>query len=381
MTKMEGYGYGRYDAARLDEGFDLSGSDVDYTDTFSDMDQDAELISEFAKGLMPALWVQDCAGKRRFAGQLDPVARSWGKLTSVEDPMLALIGCCVIDGNGDITLDVSDITGWMDPADPVAYGVSAVGITTNPWAKKAAGNLPAGSARRTAMTNSMYWVMMTLRLDKASAAWRKRFGGRWRIESAGVREFVSGATGTATVNTALNVIPGKDGSLRGCPRFVRGSVSVDSDGPARSSVRGAYSAKSRLRTLDGAPAEVTGIFSVYNAELLATVDGAGWFNHAPKKAGGVMVMCSDTPGRQMYALWGPDGRVTAPALTDGVSRSWGDKCTEMARLDGTVAEPVSVDISGGAYDHMAQPDCNVPDNVRPKVAAVPAGMTVEKNGW
>ncbi len=101
MTKMEGYGYGRYDAGRLDEGFDLSGSDVDYTDTFSDMDQDAELISEFAKGLMPALWVQDCAGKRRFAGQLDPVARSWGKLTSVEDPMLALIGCCVIDGNGD----------------------------------------------------------------------------------------------------------------------------------------------------------------------------------------------------------------------------------------------------------------------------------------
>ncbi len=71
----------------------------------------------------------------------------------------------------------------------------------------------------------------------------------------------------------------------------------------------------------------------------------------------------------------------APALTDGVSRSWGDKCTEMARLDGTVGEPVSVDISGGAYNHMAQPERNAPDNVRPKVAAVPAGMTVEKNGW
>ena len=39
---------------RLHEGFDLSGSDTDYTDTFADMDDAAETVREFAKGLIPA---------------------------------------------------------------------------------------------------------------------------------------------------------------------------------------------------------------------------------------------------------------------------------------------------------------------------------------
>lgn len=62
--------------SRLHEGFDLSGSETDWTDTFADMDDAAETVREFAEGLMPALWVQDCAGKRRLRGQLDPLARS-----------------------------------------------------------------------------------------------------------------------------------------------------------------------------------------------------------------------------------------------------------------------------------------------------------------
>ena len=41
--------------SRLHEGFDLSGSETDYTDTFADMDDAAETVREFAKGLMPAL--------------------------------------------------------------------------------------------------------------------------------------------------------------------------------------------------------------------------------------------------------------------------------------------------------------------------------------
>lgn len=347
---------------RLHEGFDLSGSDTDYTDTFADMDDAAEIVKEFAKGLMPALWVQDCAGKRRLRGQLDPLARSWDKLVSVDDPLQTLIGCCRMDA-GEIVLDVSGITGWMDPKDPYARGASVVGITTNPWAHWGDEN--------------MFTAGMTLRLDKARAAWRRKFGGRWRIDAAATREFVSGPMGNAAVTISLDVIPGKDGSLIGCPRSVRGNVSVDGGEPARSVVRNAYAEKSALGTLEGAPEEVSGVFTVNNAELLrrtAGPDGAGWLNHAPARAGCVSVMCSDVKGRPSYVLWERDGRVTVPALTDGVAREWG-----AGRTWGNWG-PVSVDISGTVYDHMTQPMWNVPERIRPAVAPVPAGMTVERGG-
>ena len=348
--------------SRLHEGFDLSGSETDYTDTFADMDDDAETVREFAKGLMPALWVQDCAGKRRLRGQLDPLARSWDKLVSVDDPLLALIGCCRMDA-GEIVLDVSGITGWLDPKDLTARGASVVGITTNPWARWGEEN--------------QYTAGMTLRLDKARAAWRRKFGGRWRIDAAADREFVSGPMGNAAVTTALDVIPSKDGSLIGCPRSVRGDVSVDGGEPTRSIVRNAYAERSTLRTLEGAPEEVSGRFAVYNAELLrrsAGPDGAGWLNHAPAKAGCVIAMCSDIEGRPAYVLWELDGRVTIPALTDGVAREWGARSTLRGQ------SPESVDISGGVYDHMTQPMRNVPERIRPVVAPVPAGMKVERGG-
>lgn len=111
--------------------------------------------------------------------------------------------------------------------------------------------------------------------------------------------------GNAAVTTALDVIPGKDGSLIGCPRSVRGDVSVDGGEPARSMVRNAYAERSMFRTLEGAPEEVSGRFTVYNAELLrrsAGPDGAGWLNHAPVKAGCVIAMCSDIKGRPPYVL-------------------------------------------------------------------------------
>ena len=56
----------RTGSRRLHEGFDFAGmSDTDYTDYFADMDEEAEDIKDFAKGLAPALWVKTCVGKWR----------------------------------------------------------------------------------------------------------------------------------------------------------------------------------------------------------------------------------------------------------------------------------------------------------------------------
>ena len=66
--------------------------------------------------------------------------------------------------------------------------------------------------------------------------------------------------------------------------------------------------------------------------------------------------------------------MTVPALTDGVAREWGTRSTLRWQ------SPASVDISGGVYDHMTQPMRNVPERIRPVVAPVPAGMTVERGG-
>ena len=228
----------------------------------------------------------------------------------------------------------------------------------------------------------MYTAGMTLRLDKARAAWRRKFGGRWRIDAAADREFVSGPMGNAAVTTSLDVIPGKDGSLIGCPRSVRGDVSVDGGEPARSTVRNAYAERSPLGTLEGAPEEVSGRFTVYNAELLrrsAAPDGAGWLNHAPAKAGCVIVMCSRVRGRPSYILWDRDGRVTVPALTDGGAREWG-----FPGMRNDDMRLVSVGLSGGdedlsGEDHMTQPLSCVPASCRPAVKPVPDGMEIESD--
>lgn len=237
----------RTGSRRLYEGFDFAGmSDTDYTDYFADMDEEAEDIREFAEGLAPALWVQTCTTRRgggmpesRFLGD------SWDKIkhTGVKkDPILALISCCRMDA-GEIVLDAGKIVGRLDP--------------------------------KSKSYSALYRIEMTLRLDKASAEWRNRFGGRWWIDAAPVRDESTAGGG---VNVVLDVTPGKDGSLIGCPRSVRGDVSVDGGEPVRSMVRNAYAEKSTLRTLEGAPEEVSGRFIVRNAELLrrsAGPDGAG----------------------------------------------------------------------------------------------------------
>ena len=324
----------RTGSRRLHEGFDFTGmSDTDYTDYFADMDEEAEDIKDFAEGLAPALWIQTCAGRRRDGGiESRFLGDSWDKIKIAgvkKDPILALISCCRMD-DGEIVLDAGKIAGRLDPKSK-SYG-----------------------------KYTLYRISMTLRLDKASAEWRNRFGGRWWIDAAPVRDESTAADG---VNIELDVRPGEDGSLIGCPRSVRGDVSVDST--------------STLRTLEGAPEEVSGRFAVYNAELLrrsAAPDGAGWLNHAPAKAGCVIVMCSRVRGRPSYILWDRDGRVTVPALTDGVAREWGARSTLRGQ------SPESVDISGGVYDHMTQPMRNVPERIRPVVAPVPAGMKVERGG-
>ena len=221
--------------SRLHEGFDFAGmSDTDYTDYFADMDEEAEDIKDFAEGLAPALWVQTCAGKRRDGGiESRFLGDSWDKIKIAgvkKDPILALISCCRMD-DGEIVLDAGKIAGRLDPKSK-SYG-----------------------------KYTLYRISMTLRLDKASAEWRNRFGGRWWIDAAPVRDESTAADG---VNIELAVRPGDDGSLIGCPRSVMGDVSVDS--------------ASTLRTLEGAPEEVSGRFTVYNAELLrrsAAPDGAG----------------------------------------------------------------------------------------------------------
>lgn len=233
---------------RLYEGFDFAGmSDTDYTDYFADMDEEAEDIREFAEGLAPALWVQTCTTRRgggmpesRFLGD------SWDKIkhTGVKkDPILALISCCRMDA-GEIVLDAGKIVGRLDP--------------------------------KSKSYSALYRIEMTLRLDKASAEWRNRFGGRWWIDAAPVRDESTAGGG---VNVVLDVTPGKDGSLIGCPRSVRGDVSVDQLNFAGWGLL-QPNPTSVLRTLEGAPEEVSGRFTVYNAELLrswrsAGPDGAG----------------------------------------------------------------------------------------------------------
>ena len=254
-----------------------------------------------------------------------------------KDPILALISCCRMD-DGEIVLDAGKIAGWLDP--------------------------------KSKSHCTLYRIDMTLRMDKASAEWRNRFGGRWSIDAVPVRDESTAADG---VNIVLDVIPdNKDGSLIGCPRSVRGDVSVAVDGESTA-----------LRTLEGAPEEVTGRFTVYNAELLrrsAAPDGAGWLNHAPVKAGCVVVMCSRVKGRPSYILWDRDGRVTVPALTDGVTREWG-----FPGMRNDDMRLVSVGLSGGdedlpGEDHMTQPLSCVPASCRPAVKPVPGGMEIESDG-
>ena len=217
---------------RLHEGFDFAGmSDTDYTDYFADMDEEAENIKDFAEGLAPALWVQTCTTRRGGGIESRVLDDSWDKIKIAgvkKDPILALISCCRMD-DGEIVLDAGKIAGRLGPKSKSYY--------------------------------TLYRIGMTLRLDKASAVWRNRFGGRWSIDAVPVRDESTAADG---VNIELAVRPGEDGSLIGCPRSVRGDVSVDST--------------STLRTLEGAPEEVSGRFTVYNAELLrrsAAPDGAG----------------------------------------------------------------------------------------------------------
>ena len=226
----------RTGSRRLHEGFDFAGmSDTDYTDYFADMDEEAEDIKDFAEGLAPALWVKTCVGKWRSGGiESRYLSDSWDKIKIAgvkKDPILALISCCKMDDD-EIVLDAGKIAGWLDP--------------------------------KSKSYCTLYRIDMTLRLDKASAEWRNRFGGRWWIDAAPVRDESTAADG---VNIVLDVIPGnKDGSLIGCPRSVRGDVSVDGESTGT------------LRTLEGAPEEVSGRFTVYNAELLrrsAAPDGAG----------------------------------------------------------------------------------------------------------
>ena len=330
----------RTGSRRLHEGFDFAGmSDTDYTDYFADMDEEVEDIKDFAEGLAPALWIQTCVGKRRDGGMESRfLGDSWDKIKIAgvkKDPILALISCCRMD-DGEIVLDAGKIAGRVDPKSK-SYG-----------------------------KYTLYRISMTLRLDKASAEWRNRFGGRWWIDAAPVRDESTAADG---VNIELAVRPGEDGSLIGCPRSVMGDVSVDS--------------ASTLRTLEGAPEEVSGRFTVYNAELLrmsAAPDGAGWLNHAPAKAGCVIVICSRVKGRPSYILWDRDGRVTVPALTDGVAREWG-----FPGMRNDDMRLVSVGLSGGdedspGEDHMTQPLSCVPASCRPAVKPVPDGMEIESDG-
>ena len=340
----------RTGSRRLHEGFDFAGmSDTDYTDYFADMDEEAEDIKDFAEGLAPVLWVQTCAGRRRDGGiESRFLGDSWDKIKIAgvkKDPILALISCCRMD-DGEIVLDAGKIAiGRLGPKSKSYY--------------------------------TLYRMGMTLRLDKASAEWRNRFGGRWWIDAAPVRDESTAADG---VNIELDVIPGKDGSLIGCPRSVMGDVSVDQINFAR---LGIYNPTSALRTLEGAPEEVSGRFTVYNAELLrmsAAPDGAGWLNHAPAKAGCVIVICSRVKGRPSYILWDRDGRVTVPALTDGVAREWG-----FPGMRNDDMRLVSVGLSGGdedspGEDHMTQPLSCVPASCRPAVKPVPDGMEIESDG-
>ena len=91
-------------------------------------------------------------------------------------------------------------------------------------------------------------------------------------------------------------------------------------------------------------------------------------------------MCSRVRGRPSYILWDRDGRVTVPALTDGVTREWG-----FPGMRNDDMRLVSVGLSGGdedlpGEDHMTQPLSCVPASCRPVVKPVPDGMEIESDG-
>lgn len=233
----------------MNEEFDFTGmSDIDYTDTFADIDQAAEDEAAFTAGLRKALLVSV-----RTIGGTD----TWVKGTDhVLDPLFA----------GAVSGSAGD--GWR---------VSLPAVTEGPEIGPASSFAPIlGHAVPPVVWGDGNGMVMDvlLNLKAAPPAWLK--SARWRLE-----------TGAGVAKYELFILPGKrDGSLAGSPEYVEGNV-----------LAGMYwwtanfmginirpSARSACMSLAGAPKEVTG-----NVDCMMDPNkeyGPGFLNGAPLAVGG-----------------------------------------------------------------------------------------------
>lgn len=257
-------------------------SDVDYTDTFSDMDQAAAEKSAFTAGLRKALLLQvrTSAGKNGWVRGSDPVL----------DPLFArAVSGSSADG---WTVTLSDAPGVMTTSmfDTPAFAAPSDGRIAE----------------------------AALDLKAAPASWSK--SARWRLEP-----------GPGITKCQLFILPAgpgtgkRFGSLIGSPEFVGGDVNAGVYG-SLADVIGLN--PSVCRSLAGAPKEVTGnIECVMEAPGPRLAYGPGFLDGAPERVGNNFTV-TFPDARKMQRpttsfLWDGKGNVV-PAFTDGVSRRCGE---------------------------------------------------------
>lgn len=170
----------------MNEGFDFTGmSDIDYTDTFADMDESETDRIAFTAGLRKALLILVC----KPDGTNDWVKGTDSRL----DPLFA----------GAVSGSPSD--GWRVSFSAVTEGPE-IGPASSSFAPIFGHAIPNPSPGDGAVMD------VALNLKAAPAAWLK--SARWRLEpGAGVMKY------------ELFILPGRrDGSLTGSPEYVAGDV-------------------------------------------------------------------------------------------------------------------------------------------------------------
>ena len=297
----------------MNEGFDFTGmSDIDYTDTFADIDQAAEDEAAFTAGLRKALLVSV-----RTIGGTD----TWVKGSDhVLDPLFA----------GAVSGSAAD--GWRVSLPAVIEGPE-IGPASSSFAPIFGHFISNPSSGDGAVMD------VALNLKAAPAAWSK--SARWRLEpGAGVMKY------------ELFILPGRrDGSLTGSPEYVAGDVIAGIDWQTANFMGiGNFrpSSISVCRSLAGAPKEVTGSF-----ECIIDPDefkrGPGFLNGAPLTVGGDYFTVMSPPDERSRLvepfLWDDGGNII-PAFTDGMSRRYS------GNIIVDVLHPVPVPVADGRRRRM-----------------------------
>ena len=271
----------------MNEAFDFTGmSDVDYTNTFADIDQAEEDKAVFTAGLRKAILVRAKTPEKK--GWI------WG-----EDPALDPLFAAAVSG--------SAADGWT-----VSFA-DVSGVSLRPAFGPSFADEPNPAA-------------VALYLDAAPAAWSK--SARWSL--------VGGAP-----RYELFILPkrsdGENPQLAGSPERV--------DGDVYAGIRGNLAAITGLpqsavcASLAGAPRRVGGCFECVmdpGADF-----GPGFMNGAPERVGGKFaVTVPDAPRMPRPVksfLWDAKGNIV-PAFTDGKKRMYDNVCIDVPHPGANVAD-------------------------------------------